>query len=65
MWKALPKMLNIQGEAGLEETHPVCWRENRHLVVQSVQNAVFFGHHFMHNLGWVQRWHVEVGACPE
>ena len=32
-------------EAGLDETHPVCRRENRHLEVQSVQNAVFFGHH--------------------
>ena len=50
--------LDIQGQAGLEETHPVCRRENRHLVVQSVQNAVFFGNHFMHNLGCVKRWHV-------
>ena len=47
-----------RGEAGLEETHPVCRREIRHLAVQSVQHAVFFEHHFMHDLGCVQRWHV-------
>ena len=37
------------GEAGLKETHPVCRRGDRHLVVQSVQNAVFFGHNFIHH----------------
>ena len=49
----LPKMLNTQGKAG-----PICRRESRHLVIQCLQNAVFFGHHFMHSLGRVQRWHV-------
>ena len=51
-------MLNTQGKAGLEETHPVCRLKSRHLVVHCIQNAVVFGHHFMHSLGRVQRWHV-------
>ena len=51
-------MLNTQGDASLEETHPVGRRESRHLVVQCTQNAVSFGHHFVHSLGRVQRWRV-------
>ena len=35
------------------------------LAVRSVQNAVFFGHHFMHGLGCVQRWHVARLALAE
>ena len=27
-------------------------------VIQSFQNVVFFGHHFTHGLGRMQRWHV-------
>ena len=44
----------LKGKAGLEETHPVCRRESRHLAVLGIQNAVFFGHHFTYSLGRVQ-----------
>ena len=41
-----------------KQTHPVCRRESRHLAIQRIQNVVFFGHHFVHSLGCVQRCHV-------
>ena len=56
--EALPKMLDPQREANLQETHTVCRRVGHQLVIHRLQDAIFFGHNFMHSVSRTQRRNV-------